>query len=82
MNNIKITVRFHGIVADQIGTQEESINIPEHSTVAEVINERYMSKFNGQNQVSAYAINNQFSNENDIIQDGDVIDLMPPFAGG
>ncbi len=82
MNEINVTVRFHGIVADQVGSQEENINILENSTITDIINQRYLSKFNGQNQISAFAINNQFSDETEIIHDGDVIDLMPPFAGG
>ena len=83
----QVSLRYFAGVADAAGCREESIEVPEGATVAEMC--RSLSAVHGPEfarivAVSALLIDGARANETAPVpvRDGLVVDVLPPFAGG
>ncbi|MFI8708381.1 molybdopterin converting factor subunit 1 [Bacillus sp. NPDC077411] len=76
-----ITVLLFSHLQEEAGTQQLQIDV-QNLTVAE-LKELVMKDYNVfLSQHIMVAINEEYANEDDMIQDGDVVALIPPVSGG
>ncbi|MEI4799786.1 molybdopterin converting factor subunit 1 [Bacillus sp. FJAT-51639] len=76
-----ITVLLFSHLQEEAGTQQLQIDV-QNLTVAE-LKELVMKDYNvSLSQHIMAAINEEYANEDDMIQDGDVVALIPPVSGG
>lgn len=76
-----ITVLLFSHLQEEAGTQQLQIDV-QNLTVAE-LKELVMKDYNvSLSQHIMVAINEEYANEDDMIQDGDVVALIPPVSGG
>jgi molybdopterin converting factor small subunit len=77
---MKVIVKLHGILADEAGVKEVSLErVEDLKTLREILAGKYstISKY-----LFRIAVNDTIQTENLILKDGDQIDLIPPFPGG
>ncbi|SFJ84349.1 MULTISPECIES: molybdopterin converting factor subunit 1 [unclassified Bacillus (in: firmicutes)] len=76
-----ITVLLFSHLQEEAGTHQLQIDV-QNLTVAE-LKELVMKDYNvSLSQHIMVAINEEYANEDDMIQDGDVVALIPPVSGG
>ena len=78
------TVRYHAILQERLGKQEDSIPITADLTAAlllEQIGQQYPAL---QPLIPSLkiAINDEFVEPHNRVREGDRVDLLPPFGGG
>lgn len=82
---MKLTVLYFAAVRDLVGVDEESVETPEEvSTVAELgqfLEARHPS-LQGRLGAVRFARNETFASNDERLEAGDVIALIPPVAGG
>ncbi|MCP4757925.1 MAG: molybdopterin converting factor subunit 1 [Planctomycetes bacterium] len=79
-----ITVQYFAILADRIGTREESYDAAQGRTVAALLDEasrRHAAVAEMKDSV-AVAVNNTYAQTTQIIEPGDTVALIPPVSGG
>lgn len=80
---MKIKLLFFGITQDLVGNHTIDLNIENTITVAEL---KFMlfEQFPNLNKFPnfAIAVNEQYANENTLINDKDIIAIIPPVSGG
>lgn len=76
-----ITVLLFAHLQEESGTHQLQIDV-QNLTVAE-LKELVTKDYNvSLSQHTMVAINEEYANEDDMIQDGDVVALIPPVSGG
>lgn len=77
---MRIKVLFFGILEDIVGCKEnEYANFNTSDELLETLKENYKELNNKTFQI---AVNQEIININTKLKDGDIIALLPPFAGG
>lgn len=81
----RVRVLYFAVVRELMGTTEESLELPSNVVrVADVIPhlETIRPHLKGRFQSVRIAVNESFASDAQPLQDGDVIALIPPVAGG
>ena len=81
---MQVRILFFGMLKDLVGRNREEIELPEGSSVAEVL-AHYESQVPGLKKwfsSVALAVNQQYVGPNTKLRAGDEIALMPPVSGG
>jgi molybdopterin synthase sulfur carrier subunit len=81
---VKITVRYFAQARELAGLREESIELPSTFHVQEAVS-RIMEthpRLREMQQITRVVINGRMTDENVVLNDGDVVVLVPPIAGG
>lgn len=81
---VQVRVLFFGVLRDITGMREDSINIEDGSRLGTVY-EHYAARFPRLKDVSSslvLALNQQFSEPNALVSDGDEVAFLPPVSGG
>jgi molybdopterin synthase sulfur carrier subunit len=82
-NKMTITVKYFGLIADftKINEEEFTIEKSDFSTVdlLNILNQKYIDL---KETSFAIAVNKTITSENLILENKDIIALLPPFAGG
>jgi len=81
---MQINVHYHAVLREQFGTAHETIAVPAHATVNDlmrVISEKHsvLAQFRASIQV---ALNEEIVKTDVGLKEGDNVDLLPPFGGG
>lgn len=77
---MSITIKIFGQLAEIVGSNEWHV---QDASDTNFIKERLISDFPKlKNFPFAIVVNKKFVNQNQKIQTGDVVALLPPFAGG
>jgi len=80
MKTMKVKILFFGILSEAAGKQEMILNDISDS---ETLRNHLTSLIPGlKNYTFRMALNQEFIDSNCALKDGDVIAMMPPFAGG
>jgi molybdopterin converting factor subunit 1 len=81
---VQIRVLFFGVLRDIVGLREESLEVPQGSSVDTVF-EHYSELHPGLRETAkslVLALNQQFSAPNALLSDGDEVAFLPPVSGG
>ena len=78
-----ISVLFFGMSSDLAGSSSATLEIKEDSTVSSFKSQLKHAFPNMKNlQEFAVAVNETYSNDEDMIHEGDEIAILPPVSGG
>ena len=81
---MKAHVKLFAILREKAGTSELTLELPEDSTVADLlkeINQRYPTLLEGASHTMV-AVNTEYARESHPLHDGDEVALIPPVSGG
>ena len=80
---MKIKVLFFGITQDLIGNHTIDLNINNIISVAE-FKTKLFEQFTNLNKFPnfAVAVNEQYANEDTLVNDKDIVAVIPPVSGG
>jgi MoaE-MoaD fusion protein len=81
---MRVRVLFFGMLKDLAGTSSEFVELPEHSSIRDLI-EHYQAKIPRLKEPlasTAVALNQQYTNVDTKLTSGDEIALLPPVSGG
>lgn len=82
-DTIRVRVLYFGQAREAAGAREEEMAVPRGSSVGalrrSVESRRHISATSGALRV---ALNEEMAGEDDLLEDGDVVALLPPVAGG
>lgn len=84
MSDIEVKVRFFAGAAQAVGVEEEVLTLPADVTVAG-LEARLAARGPGIAKVvaaSSFLVNAVSARPDDRLVGGDVLDVLPPFAGG
>lgn len=79
-----VQVRFFAVLADEIGSRQDTLTLHEAPTVSKAI-ARLASRHAAverMRDVLAVAVNDQFASMDASLHDDDVVTLIPPVSGG
>ena len=77
---MKVKILFFGVLSEAAGKQEMMLNDISDS---ETLQNHLQSLIPGlKDYIFRLAINQEFIDSNHTLKDGDVVAIMPPFAGG
>ena len=80
---MKCTVKAFGISRDIVGKRELEMELPDGSTVSDLKKELFQKYPMFSDLKSLFvALNNEYANEDAILNSGDEIALIPPVSGG
>jgi molybdopterin converting factor subunit 1 len=80
---MKVDILLYGIARDIIGDSKHEIEISNEATVGEVMSKLKSDFPNFQKLTSLFiAINDEYATDNDVINAGDTLVLIPPVSGG
>ena len=78
-----ITIKYFGLIADFTKINEEQITIEKSDFSTEDLLNNLTQKYAELKETSfAIAVNKTITSENLILENKDIIALLPPFAGG
>jgi molybdopterin converting factor small subunit len=81
-----VTIKFFAVLKKLVGQDEFRLSLAEPITLKQLIDrvEVDIPKIRTimQEGRALVAINQEMANENSLVQDGDEVALLPPFAGG
>lgn len=77
-----ITVKYFGAIAEQVGTTEETIELPKKGMPASDLKAFLIKKYNLRNRETLQVAVNSELNSAAAVNEGDEVALLPPFAGG
>jgi len=79
-----IRVLFFGVLKDLIGRAVETLDLPERSTLADLLNHYAVKTPQLQEHLPgiAMSINQEFARASDVLKTGDEVALLPPVSGG
>jgi len=80
---MNITILFFGITTDLVGEKSISYSINEKSSIKD-LKELLLADFSSLKNLHQFAIavNEEYANDNLIINDGDIVAIIPPVSGG
>ena len=80
---MEIKTLFFGITTDLVGASQLEISIDENISVKE-FKKILIDKFTSLKNINSYAIaiNEEYANDDEIINDRDVVAIIPPVSGG
>jgi len=80
---MKLTILFFGITTDLVGKSSLNYNLEEKTTV-KVLRSTLKLEFPALKNIHEFAIavNEEYANDDLIINDGDVVAIIPPVSGG
>ncbi len=81
---MKTQVRLFAILREKVGASELTLDLPEHSTVADLMREmvcQYPTLLEGVSHTMV-AVNTEYVQESQLLHDGDEVALIPPVSGG
>ena len=81
---MQIRVLFFGILKDVACLPAETLELPEASTLADLLTHYAKSRPNLQNHLAGIAVslNQEFASPSDVLHAGDEVALLPPVSGG
>jgi molybdopterin synthase catalytic subunit len=81
---MQIRVLFFGILKDVTGLAADTPDLPEQSTLADLVNHYSVKTPQIQQHLSgiAMSINQEFARASDVLKTGDEVALLPPVSGG
>jgi MoaD family protein len=81
---VNITVQFFSFLRDFVGAKEISLEIPPKTTVAELLQQlkNQHPKLREAEKTILVAVGVEFAKPDQVLEDGDVVSLMPPLQGG
>ena len=81
---MKATVRLFAILREKAGTSEMTVELPERSTVADLLAALESSYPNLSTSVphTMIAVNTEYVEKTHFLHDGDEVALIPPVSGG
>ncbi len=81
---MQIRVLFFGILKDLAGFPTDTLDLPENSTLADLLRhyESRASQLHPHLPGIAMSINQEFACPSDVLHDGDEVALLPPVSGG
>lgn len=79
---MKITVLLFGIATDLVGSSSLNIELPTKSTIASF--KKAISEHSQLKKMSTYAvaINESYATDETLINENDVVAIIPPVSGG
>ena len=83
-SQMKIGVRFFGVLKDLLGRADETLDLPEGARVREVLLHyaREVPRFEEMAPSLAIAVNQEYSGADRVLHEGDEVGLLPPVSGG
>ncbi len=81
---MKARVRLFAILREKVGTSELTLELPDGSTVADLMKEmarQYPTLLEGVAHTMV-AINTEYVQQSHLLHDGDEVALIPPVSGG
>ncbi len=81
---MKARVRLFAILREKVGASEVTLELPEHSTVADLMKEmayQYPALLEGVAHTMV-AVNTDYVQPSQLLHDGDEVALIPPVSGG
>jgi sulfur-carrier protein len=80
---MEIKTLFFGITTDLVGASQLEISIDENISVKE-FKKILIDKFTSLKNINSYAIaiNEEYANDDEIINERDVVAIIPPVSGG
>ena len=81
---MKIKILYFSSLKDRLGKQTEKIDLPENSTVQNLISilrEKYPNISDSLDNVM-FALNEEYVDKDSPLKDGDTVALIPPVSGG
>jgi molybdopterin converting factor subunit 1 len=80
---MKITLLAFGIVKEILQNRTMDLELPERATTAD-LKTLLHSQYPALQQLAVYriAINDEYSTENTVLQNGDEVAIIPPVSGG
>jgi MoaE-MoaD fusion protein len=81
---MQIRVLFFGVLKDLSGRATETLDLPERSTLADLLNHCAATAPELEQHLPgiAMSINHEFARASDILKTGDEVALLPPVSGG
>ena len=81
---IRVKVLYFGQARDAAGTGEEHLSLPRPSTLGALVSESTKAHqgLKGISDSMRIAVNEEIAAEDRLLEDGDVVALLPPVAGG
>ena len=81
---MKATVRLFAILREKAGTSEMTVELPERSTVADLLTAMESSYPNLSSSMphTMIAVNTEYVENTHLLHDGDEVALIPPVSGG
>jgi len=80
---MKVNVLFFGLLKDVFGRAGETIDLPDGAQVREIL--LYYARtprFQAMTQILAISVNQEYSDTDRTLRDGDEVGLLPPVSGG
>jgi len=80
---MKLDILLFGITTDLVGTSNIEIEVPTNSSVGHFKNEM-LTKFPQLSNIGTYAIavNESYASDDILLQENDVVAVIPPVSGG
>ncbi|MFT4833413.1 MAG: molybdopterin synthase sulfur carrier subunit [Marinoscillum sp.] len=79
---MSVTIKYFGALAEQIGLDEEQLNIEDFGGSVKQLKELSVTRFNFIRNSTFQIALNQTLVQDGQVRDGDEIAFLPPFAGG
>jgi molybdopterin converting factor subunit 1 len=81
---LKVQVLLFAAVAEQAGWTDQRMNLPEGSRVSDLRQVLVQTQPQIETSLSParIAVNEVFASEDTVLQEGDVVAIIPPVAGG
>lgn len=79
---MKIKVLTFGVLREWLGAAESEVELPEGTTVAELLERLSLRQSKPMMRGIAVSVNAEFSTATQVLRDGDEVGLLPPVSGG
>src|SRR5437588_6075559 len=81
---MRVRVIYFGMLKDAVGRQLEDVDLPEEASLGDLLNDRiaHTPVIDNFRTVLAFAINQQYAQLQDKLNDGDEVAMLPPVSGG
>ena len=81
---MRITFRYHALVRERVGREEESYDLPAQARVQDVLR-CFCEKYPAVALLVGHchlAVNDEFAEASQVLAEDDRVDLLPPYGGG
>ncbi len=81
---MNVLARYHALLRERTGKTEENIELAASAKVKEVLAffEEQYPELAGIRPSLTVAVNDEFATADQVLAEGDKVDLLPPFGGG